>query len=222
MESINIQDLWKQNEQLLESTRKLNGTLLREIKLDKSKSSVKRLLLLPVGTLIFYSFLALYGLYFMVAHWGTWYFMLAGGAIVFFSTWFVVASIGQLKRILSLDYDVPIVTLQRKLVQLKIAIVQNLRIAAYLLPFGPFVGLFFFKVIFDIDLMEVLNYNTIVSFGIVTIVLEIMSLLILRALRPKNSSEKWLNWLLQGSGSQVDEALGFLEQIKEFENEGAK
>lgn len=222
MESINIQDLWKQNEQLLESTRKLNGTLLREIKLDKSKSSVKRLLFLPIGTLIFYSFLALYALYFTVAHWGTWYFMLAGGAIAFFSTWFVIASIGQLKRILSLDYDVPIVTLQRKLVQLKIAIVQNLRIAAYLLPFGPFVGLFFFKVIFDIDLMEVLNYNMIVSFGIVTIVLEIMSFLILRALRPKNSSKKWLNWLLQGSGNQVDEALGFLEQIKEFENEGAK
>jgi len=67
--------------------------------------------------------------------------------------------------------------------------------------------------------MDILSYNIIVSFGIVTILLEIISLLLLRALRPKNINKKWLNWLLQGSGSQVEEALGFLGQIREFEKE---
>ncbi len=219
MENINIQDLWKQNEQLLENTRKLNGALLREVKLDKAKSSIKGLRFLPVSTLLFYSILASYALYFMVSHWGTWYFMLAGGAIAFFSIWLIITSIKQLKRILSLDYDAPIMKLQKKLAELKTAIAQNLRIAAYLLPFGPFVGLFFFKVVFDIDLMDVLNYNMIVSFGIVTILLEVLSLGILRALRSKNMNKKWLNWLLLGSGNQVNEALQYLEEIEEFQVE---
>jgi len=219
MENINIQDLWKQNEQLLENTRKLNGALLREVKLDKAKSSIKGLRFLPVSTLLFYSILASYALYFMVSHWGTWYFMLAGGAIAFFSIWLVITSFKQLKRILFLDYDAPIMKLQKKLAELKTAIVQNLRIAAYLLPFGPFVGLFFFKVVFDIDLMDVLNYTMIVSFGIVTILLEVLSLGILRALRSKNMNKKWLNWLLLGSGNQVNEALQYLEEIEEFQVE---
>src|SRR6056297_1354004 len=219
MENINIQDLWKQNEQLLENTRKLNGALLREVKLDKAKSSIKGLRFLPVSTLLFYSILASYALYFMVSHWGTWYFMLAGGAIAFFSIWLIITSVQQLKRILSLDYDAPIMKLQKKLAELKTAIAQNLRIAAYLLPFGPFVGLFFFKVVFDIDLMDVLNYNMIVSFGIVTILLEVLSLGILRALRSKNMNKKWLNWLLLGSGNQVNEALQYLEEIEEFQVE---
>ncbi len=222
MENLNIQDIWKQNEQLLDRTRKLNGQLLRELKMDKAKASLKRLLFLPISTLVFYSILSSYALCFMVNHWGTWYFMLAGGAVAFFSTWLLISSIQQIKRILSLDYDAPILTLQSNLALLKTNIIQNLRIAAYLLPFGPFVGLFFFKVVFNVDLMQVLDYNMIVSFGVITIVLEVLSLLLLRALRPKNSHERWLNFLLQGSGSQVDEALGFLEQIKEFENNGTK
>jgi hypothetical protein len=51
------------------------------------------------------------------------------------------------------------------------------------------------------------------------IALEVVSWFILRALRPKNFNKPWLNWLLQGSGSQVDEAMGFLGQIEDFEQE---
>jgi flavoprotein len=40
-----------------------------------------------------------------------------------------------------------------------------------------------------------------------------------RKLNPKNADKKWLNWLLQGSGSQVNEALEFLKEIDEFVEE---
>lgn len=219
MENLSIQHIWEQNEKALEKTRKLNLSLLREIKLDKARSSVKKLLFLPISTLIFYSILGGYALYFTATQWGIWYFMLAGGAVAYFSIWFALSSIRQLKIILSLDYETPVIRLQEDLAHLKVAIVHNLRIGAWSLPFGPFVGLFFFKALFDVDLMGLLNYTMIVSFGIVTIVLEIISLLLLRALRPKNINKKWLNWLLQGSGSQVTEAMGFLDQIMEFQVE---
>ncbi len=219
MENLNIQDLWKQNEQALEESQQLNTKLLREIKIDKAKKTLKQLLFLPISSLLFHSVLASYALYFLYTHWGVWYFMVAGGAISYFSTWYGINAINQIKRIVSIDYEIPVIKLQKELSQLKMAVVRNLRIAAWLLPFAPFIALFIFKVFFDVNLMTVLNYNMIVSFGIVTIILEIISLFILKMLRPKNLNKKWLNWLLQGNGSQVDEALQFLEHVKTFETE---
>jgi len=219
MENLSVQEIWKQNEMLLEHTRKLNVTLLREVKLDKAKSSLKGLLFLPVSTMVFFIIAASYAMYFTVENWGTWYFMFSGVVVAVFSVMLVVSSIRQLKQILSVDYNAPVLQLQTDISKIKISVVYNFKIAAWLLPFGPFIGLFFFKALFNFDMMELVNYNMIISFGVVTIVLEVLSLLILRALRLKNINKKWLNWLLLGSGSQVDEALEFLNQIDEFEKE---
>jgi hypothetical protein len=219
MENVNIHELWKQNEALLDSTRKLNATLLREVKLDKAKSSLRSLLFLPISTLIFSLFAASYALYFAVVNWGTWYFMFSGAVVSLFSVMLVVSSVRQLQQILSVDYNAPIVKLQKDISKIKFSVVTNLRIGAWILPFSPFIALFIMKALFRFDMVEVLNYHMVVSFGIATIILEALSLMVLRALRPKNINKKWLNWLLQGSGSQVDEALGFLKQIDEFEEE---
>lgn len=219
MENLNIHELWKQNEALLDSTRKLNATLLREVKLDKAKSSLKSLLFLPISTLIFFLFATSYALYFAVANWGAWYFMFSAAVVALFSVMLVVSSFKQLQQILSVDYNAPIVKLQKDISKIKFSVVTNLRIGAWILPFSPFIGLFVVKALFQFDMVEVMNYNMVFSFGIATIILEALSLMALRALRPKNINKRWLNWMLQGSGSQVDEALGFLKQIEEFERE---
>lgn len=218
MENLSIQELWKQNEAFLESTRKLNKSLLNEVKIDKAKSSLKGLLFLPVTTLFFYILTASYGLYFAFTHTETWYFTFSGLVITLFSLLFVASSIKQLNQILSIDYNAPILKLQKDMSKIKTSVIHNLRIAAWLLPFAPFVGLLFIKAVFNFDLAAQINYNIIYTFGGITIILEIISLLALRALSPKNINKKWLNLLLQKSGSQVDEALGFLEQINDFEN----
>ena len=219
MEDLSIQQIWKQNERLLENTRALNVTLLKEVKLDKAKSSLKSLLFLPVSTMVFFVIAASYAMYFAVLNWGTWYFMFSGAIVALFSIMLVVSSIKQLKQILSVNYNAPILKLQKEVSQIKLLVIHNLRIATWALPFGPFIGLFLIKALFDVDLVQLINFNMVVSFGVTTMVLEVLSLLFLRALRPKSINKNWLNWLLLGSGSQVNEALGFLSQIEEFENE---
>ncbi|CAM1365476.1 conserved membrane protein of unknown function [Tenacibaculum soleae] len=222
MENLDIQNLWKQNETLLEANRKLNLILLKEMKLDKAKSSLFGLLFLPITTLIFYTIIGFYAIYFAVEHAQFWYFAFSGAVVTFFSFWLVWSSIKQLKLILSIDYTEAVVKIQQKLSMLKTAIVLNFRIVAWLLPFGPFVGLFFVKAIFNIDLMVLLNFNMIISFGIATIILEIVSLLLLRALHQKRFDSKWLNWLLLGSGSQINDALQYLKSIEDFQKETSK
>jgi hypothetical protein len=219
MENIDIQNLWKQSEALLKENRKLNLSLLKEMKLDKARSSVNSLLFLPLSTMLFYTIIGFYAVYFTIENTQFWYFAFSGTVVAFFSFWLVLSSIKQLKLILSIDYTQTVIKIQEKLAKLKTAIVQNLRIAAWLLPFGPFVGLFFFKAIFNIDLMVLLGFNMIMSFGIATIILEVVSLLLLRALHLKRFNSKWLNWLLLGNGSQVNDALRYLKTIEDFKTE---
>jgi hypothetical protein len=219
MENLSIQDIWRQNETILDTTRKLNLNLLKEIKLDQAKSSLRSLLFLPISTMIFFIIVAFYAMYFAVSYLDDWYFIFCGGIISFFSIWYVISSIRQLKNILSIDYSASIIQLQKDFTTIKLSILRNLRIAAYLLPFGPFVGVFVAKVIFNIDLMNLVKYDTITELSITFIALEIISFVILNALRPKNINKSWVKWLMIGSGSQVDEAITFLEDIQEFEQE---
>ncbi|MBC3846365.1 hypothetical protein H8K90_08240 [Winogradskyella echinorum] len=216
MEQLDIQKLWKQSEALLEENRTLNLALLKELKLSKAKSSLNRLLFLPISTLVFYIILGFYAIYFAVNHSEQWYFAFSGVVVTFFSFWFVIVALKQLYLILSIDYTEAVIKIQKTLAELKTSVIQNLRIAAWLLPFGPFIAVFFFKVIFNVDVMSLLNFNMLISFGISTVILEIISLFLLRALHPKRLSERWLNWLLQGNGSQVIKALQYLDAIQEF------
>ncbi len=219
MKNLEIQEIWKQNEALLNRTIKVNVDLFKEVKLDKAKSSLKGLLFLPVSTLVFYLITASYGMYFMVTNFDTWYFVFSGAVVALFSAMFVISSIKQLYQILSIDYNDPILKLQKDISKVKLSVIHNLRIAAWLLPFGPFVGLFLVKALLGFDVMTLVNFAMVISFGVVTVILEIISLLILKGLRAGNINKKWLNLFLKGSGSQVDEALGFLRQIETFEVE---
>ena len=44
-----------------------------------------------------------------------------------------------------------------------------------------------------------------------------MTIWIYRNLSPKNVNKKWINWLLRGNGSQINEAQKFMLEIEQFE-----
>ncbi len=207
----------KQKTRTQDEVRNINKDLLKEVKLDKAASSLKSLFFLTISTLVFFITAASYSLYFTIIHWKTWYFAFSGIVIASTSILYIIVSIMQLKQLLSIDYNTPILNLQEDIAQIKTSIVNNLRIAVWVLPFAPFIGLFLVKVLFNFDLTVLVNFSMVTSFGIITILLEVITLLILQALNSKNINKGWANWLLKGSGSQVDEAHGFLYQIREFE-----
>lgn len=219
MENLDIQTLWKQNELLLQRSRNLNVVWLKKVKLDKAKSSLKGLLFLPISTLIFFILLASYALYFSFLNFESWHLNFSGAIVAFFSVWLVISSMKQIKQILSINFSDPILKLQKDIASLKLLVIYNLKIAAWSLPFGPFIGVFLCKVLFNFDLMRLVDFKMLISFGISTLLLEVVSLFILKTLRPKNSNKKWMNWLLQGSGSQINIALQFLNEIEDFECE---
>lgn len=219
MENITLQEIWKQNEAFLDKTRLLNIHLLKQVKTAKVKSSIRSLLFLPISSIIFYVLVASYAVYFMIVNSESAYLMVSGAIIAFFSVLLIISSIKQLKQMLSIDFSKPITEMQTKISQMKLSIVTNFKIAAWFLPFAPFSGLFFFKALLNLDLTPIINNHVMIALGIITVLLEIASILILRALRAQNIDKKWMNCLLKSSGSQLDDALNFLNEIKEFEKE---
>lgn len=217
MEYPNINEIWKQNEAVLDQTRTLNTTLLREVKLNALKSSLTKLLFFPTAILVFFTLTASYALYFVVKHPPTWYFVFSASIVIFFSLFYISSSIKQLNQLLSFDYQAPVVELQTKVTQLKTTFIRNLKIAAWVLPFGPFIGVFTLEAILNVDVIALSNNSILVSFGISTVLLQVVSLIILNALKPKNLNKKWTNWMLKGNGSQLDEAFQFLDELKSFE-----
>lgn len=217
METNYIQEIWKQHEAALEESRKLHLSLLKEVKTDKARSSLKSLLYLPISTLIFFTLAVFYSMNFIIANWSVWYFALSGGGVFIFSLLLVVLSIRQIVQILSIDYDVPIIQLQKKISRIKSSVVDNLRIVNWILPCFPLINIFFFKVLWNVDIVDNMSRKMVYIYAAVFIVLVIVSIIFSKLLTRKNINKKWMNWMLQGSGSQVEEALGFLREIEEFE-----
>ena len=213
-----IQEIWKQHETALEESRELNLALLKEVKIDKAKSSLRSLLYLPISTLIFYTFVLFYCLGFIINNWAIWYFAFSGMGIAIFSLLFVILSIRQLTQILSIDYGTPIVELQKNISRIKSSIVDNLRIANWIIPCFPLLNIFFFKVFWNVDIVAYMSSNMVYIYGAIFIILVIVSIFFSKLLSQRNINKKWMSWLLQGGGSQIDEALTFLDEVKEFEN----
>lgn len=219
MENLNIHEIWQQHESRLTSSHKLNIKLLKEVKISQAKSSLKSLLFLPISSLIFFIAMAFYGLHFTVTTWSSWYFTFAGIIVTTFSLAYTLNSIKQLKQILTIDYKSPVIKLQQEMSRLKSSVIVNLKLAVGILPFAPFLTIFTFKSLFDYNMVESLSVTKLFIYGSISLLLLLVSILAFRALNSHTSNPTWLNWLLKGSGSQVDEALSFLQEISEFENE---
>ena len=211
-----LRDAWQNQEQKLEATRSLNIAVLKELKLDKAKSKINQLLFLPISSLLFFILLIGYAVQFLIRNLEIWYFTFSASIILLFSFAFVFSSVRQLHGILSLDYQQPITILQRQLSNLKLSILINLKIAAAILSFSPFVGIFVLKVLFDFDATEFISLQQIWIFAGITIILQILALFFSAKLKSKKTGKNYLNWLLQGNGSQIEEAKSFLAEIEDF------
>ena len=158
-------------------------------------------------------------MYFSATYWGNWTLVVSGGILAVWSFIATASAIYQLQLIINLDYSKPVVQLQRKLMKLKTSIIKNLRLAGWVLPFYMAFVVVGFQVLFGVDIIREMESQVLIWNGIVSVLLVFVSLWIHEKLSPKNADKDWLNWLIRGSGSQVNEALEFLKEIDEFEEE---
>jgi hypothetical protein len=219
MDLSNLQQTWKRLEDKLEKSNRLNLELLRKVNLDRAQNKLKNLVWQQAITIAFYLLAGSYFIHFSATHLENWHYVIAGGILAAWSFIASASAIHQLQLILTIDYSMPVLQLQKRLISIKTTIIKNLRIAVWVLPFYMAFVVWISELFFGIDFIAItdtsaLSWNFILS-GLLIPVVWWMH----RKLNPKNADKKWLNWLLQGSGSQVNEALEFLKEIDEFVEE---
>ncbi len=219
MDFSNLQQTWSRLEQKLEKGNRLNLDLLKKVNLDRAQNKLKNLVWQQAITIAFYLLAGSYFIHFSAIHWENWHYVISGGVLAGWSFIASASAIHQLQLILTIDYSMPILQLQKRLMSIKTAIIKNLRIAVWVLPFYMAFVVWISELFFRIDFIAVaeisaLSWNFILS-GLLIPVAWWMH----RKLNPRNADKNWMNWLLHGSGSQVSEALDFLREIDEFERE---
>lgn len=217
MESINLNELWLQQEQKLTRQIELNSKAIKQLYITEAKNQIKGIWLFPVIALLFYVAVASYSLYFIIQNLNQWYFTGAGITVLVFSTLFIHSSIIQLKGIISIDYNLAVIDLQKRLLDTQLSFVRNLKIAVWIIPFGPLVGVFIMKSLFGFDLVQLWGEKMLFGFSITTLILEIIAWYLSSKMNSKSKLPSWLNWFLKGNGSQFEKAIKLLEEIKEVE-----
>ena len=202
----NLQNTWSKHEEKLQKSINLNLELLKRVNVKNARSKMTSLIWINALTLIFYQVVMWYFVYYSVIRWPMIQFVIAGILLIVWSGIISYGAIKQLKLILEIDYAGPVTLVQKQLQKVKIAIVHFLRMALMILPFHMAFIIVITDVLFNVDIIKVADPLWMI---LQTLVLIVPTIWIYRNLSPKNVNKKWVNWLLQGNGSQINEAREF-------------
>ncbi len=214
-----IRELWLGFDQKLERNWKLNMELLKRGNLDKARSKMINLIWVKAIALAFYTSAMFFFLYFAISNWAV---MHMAGAGFLLATWalsIIVASIHELDLISKIDFSEPVTASQKKLHQLRLTSIKYIRLGVWIAPLYFTFIILMFKLLWNIDIVAVGDSSWIQANIAFSILLVPAAIWAHRKLRAKNAEKKWMNRLLAGNGSQINGALSFIAEIKEFEKE---
>jgi len=217
-DSFNLQELWQLNSQEMEKSKALNLLILKKINIQGAKGKLNPLIWINTLTLIFYIATIIFSMSFVYEFKDKLHYVISGSIIALWSLTIVIGAINQLKSILSLDYSEPVLILQKKLIQIKLMGLEYFKLALMIIPFNLAFIIMGYELFFSVDLLQKEIPEWVERHIWISLLLVIPSLWIYQSLSPKNINKKWLKWLMQGTGSQIDEALDLFKEIEDVNN----
>ncbi|MFT4786159.1 MAG: hypothetical protein ACI8QD_001518 [Cyclobacteriaceae bacterium] len=216
MKTDELQKLWMQIDQTADDN--LAKSLMQQVQLERSQSKMNQLviiktlnLLIAGGTSIALSSYA-FDRFTQLPQ------FVAGTLLAIWMLAISIATIRELVLILHIDYSDPISLLQKKLIEIKLTSIKYLRLSVWILPFSFAFVVLFFDLIWGLDIVAAGDRNWMISYFALTVIVFVPAAIWMHTkLAPKNASKKWMNNLLQGNGSQIEEALLRLQRIEAFE-----
>lgn len=214
-----IKDLWTQSNRQLEASTRLNTLLLQQWNLRKADTSLARLKRGLICELIV-SVIAVGALaYFGYQHLREPRFLIPAALLYVYALSYLVAVARQLVQIASVDYDEPVVTIQKKLETLRVA---RIRTTLWTLLFAPLMWLPIFIVglrgIFGVDIYPAASPAWLtgnVLFGLAVIALAIF---LARRYGPRLERSTAMRRLADAiAGRTLSEARNSLDAIRRFE-----
>jgi len=217
-DSFNLQELWQLSSQEMEKSKALNLLVLKKINIQGAKRKLNPLIWINTLTLIFYIAVIIFSMSFVYEFKDKLHYVISAAIISLWSLTIIIGAINQLKLILSLDYSEPVLILQKKLIQIKLMGLAYFKLALMIIPFNLAFIIMGSELFFSVDLLQDEIPKWVERHIWISLLLIIPSLWIYQGLNPKNINRKWLQWLMQGTGSQIDEALNLFKEIEDVSN----
>ena len=217
MQETNFVLLWQEHYQKIERALHINEILLRDSINTKARNSMRRLYRIKtvgiVAGIIFLGLLGI-GLFFALKNYQSnkLYFIISIGAIFLINLKAVYDYIKHLHWASEIDYDGKIITIQQKLTQIKLSIINHCRIMVLQLPFWS---------TFFLD-GSWFPFSTPAGFLVfqifITGLLAVLSIWAFNNLKPEYANRFWIKQLLAGAGgNSVSKTLQLYQELKDFE-----
>ncbi len=220
METIELKKLWGKYDAKLSENWSLNMRIIKEINLQKTKSSMLNLIILKILSLIFQFTVVIFLANFILENYQNIWLTIPAYIATILTYIALIWNFYQLGLIITIKYDDPIVTIQRKIEQLKI---QKLRYNKFIFYASyPYVYLMAITVL-HIDLTY-LSIKWLVPNLIITILWLPFCYWLIKKYNTENIRSDFWKSLSRDStltpnsvSKSLNKSLDFLEEIRIFE-----
>ncbi len=213
-----LKDPWDDLGEDIEDNWQLDLNLLRQSYLTKASDKLNNLLRVKLFILCFFLAVTVYLVVLIVKNLSS---IATAATLTFFAFWTIMVSLVLIYEVFllkSIDYNEHLALLLKKLSLIKLSTIRLLRLGALLLPFNTL--LLGYYIITGRNLIEHVVINgvdwvTLVSF----IFCALVSYWLIEKISLKNVKKKWMYRFLGGNGSQVLDAIYFMNQISSLEQD---
>jgi len=219
MENIELINIWKEQNVIIEKTLAINKRLLKESIDRKAESALKALAQLTTAGIIafvFYLLLLGYALFYAISNYSSAnnYFIVSVSAIALINLKGFADYIKHLVWTKNINYNGSVMEIQKQLSRLQLSIINHSKIM--ILQF-PFFTTFYLS---DRWFPQEVGLPYIIFQIIITGSFIYLTYWLYKVHKPENLNKKWFRNLMAGSGGKsVEKALEFYREMEEFEKE---
>lgn len=219
MENIELINIWKEQNVIIEKALAINKRLLKESIDRKAESALKALAQLTTAGIIafvFYLLLLGYALFYAISNYSSAnnYFIVSVSAIALINLKGFADYIKHLVWTKNINYNGSVMEIQKQLSRLQLSIINHSKIM--ILQF-PFFTTFYLS---DRWFPQEVGLPYIIFQIIITGSFIYLTYWLYKVHKPENLNKKWFRNLMAGSGGKsVEKALEFYREMEEFEKE---
>jgi hypothetical protein len=219
MEAVELKKILEAYDNKLDKTLSLNISSIKELQLEKSRNSTKKILTYRVFEVVMFSFLAMFLGWYIANNWDQTHLAISGVIVHVFALVALVGSIGQVVLLRQIDFSKPIVEIRKKIELINshgLLFVKLIFLSATVWWSYAIVA---FDLFLGVDLYVHLEPDFVVRYLVVNFLLIIPLVWVFNKLSYKNLHIKWVRKTIGlFTGAKTMKALEFLNDIEEFEN----
>lgn len=220
MELEALKKSWEQYDKKLDQHLKLNQRIFREMNLNKTRSSLRALLSLRILEASIFLAAEIALAIFSAYHIDSIQFVISAAILQTFAITGLSGSLTQIILIAQIDYATPVTVLQKKLERVKTHMMQITKLMMLSIPFYMAYIVLGFQLFFGIDIVAQGDPKWWIANIILSLLFIPLAVWIYRKLSWKNIHIPWVKQFIYSiGGKQITKAIGFLQEIDNFEKE---